>query len=250
MSLETHSVARNRVYQRKFDHEECIRLRTERPKLWTYKKLAEHFGVSQAAIERVCKPQVRAKMDAQSKLHRERLRRPCIQCGKPGVWAHTKGRTGLCSRCAGARIADPNVRETELRCTRCGEWKPDEEFPKATAGKGLARRGHRTFCRACATEVRREFRHRKPEQENATAHRYYEQVRREKRGVKMEYVVLKREDNGAGPVWRELERVEAPSPDAAVEKAVIEEGEYVAVVSTRWDVVPVKPIMSLRVLRA
>lgn len=232
---------------RRFDHEEAIRLRTENPALWTIERLAEHFGVSTTGIERVVNPNVRARLQRNSERQIENMRQPCIRCGKPGVWRHQKQRSGLCNRCAGALVASPNVRENELRCTKCEQWKPDADFGQK--GGSIARRGRRTWCRACESAARREFRHRHPEQERRTANRYYNSVRRERLGSAMEYIVLKHENNGAGEVWREVARPEAPTPDAAIEKSAKDEGTYVAIVATRWEPVPVEPIMSLRVLR-
>lgn len=245
MSLETRSRLRNRVYPRKFDHDEAKRLRAENPSLWTYQALADHFGVSDSAIIRVVNPEQAARMYKHTLEAARRKRVPCKGgCGRL-VWMTTPDRTGLCQKCLAIEHASVNVRETELRCTRCGEWKPDSEFSKASRA-AYARRGLRNNCRACQTEVRREFRARKPEQESATARAYYHNVRKEKRGVPMEYIVLKSDGNGG---FSQVAAVEAPSSDAAIEKTAEESGDYVAVVSTRFEIVPVKPIHSLRVVR-
>lgn len=50
MALVTVSKKRNRVYYRKFDHDEARRLRAEDPKHWSYSELARHFDVSKTAI--------------------------------------------------------------------------------------------------------------------------------------------------------------------------------------------------------
>lgn len=50
MGLVTHSEKRNRTYQRKFDHEEAVRLRKEGA---TYTELAERYGVTPMTVRRV-----------------------------------------------------------------------------------------------------------------------------------------------------------------------------------------------------
>lgn len=241
MSLKTYSKKRNRIYPRLFDHEEAQRLRAEG---WTYTRLADHFDVSYEAVRRVCDPKIREKLDRHAREWIARHhRKPCKGgCGVL-VWTHHKGRSGYCRACTGLLRSSADVRPTELRCRFCGEWKPDAEFGK---GKARSRRYRRTECRACGTRIRREFRHNHREQEAATANIYYHEVRREKRGVMAEYVVL----HGNGDkTYHEIDRVEALSPDAAIEKVAQDEGEYVAVVASRWDVVPVAPRTMLRVVR-
>lgn len=60
------------------------------------------------------------------------------------------------------------------------------------------------------------------------------------------FVVL--QPNGDGFV--EIDRVDAASSDHAVERAAKEPGEYVAVAESRFKVVRVEPVESLRVVKA
>lgn len=57
-----------------------------------------------------------------------------------------------------AKVA-PSVRESELRCATCREWKPDEAFSLSRTVTPARRGRHRT-CSTCATAVRRDYRNR------------------------------------------------------------------------------------------
>lgn len=247
MAMVTESKVRNRVYTRMFDHDEARRMHEEDPEMWTTTGLAEHFDVSLAAIQRVLDPVVNARMSKQANAWAKRHRKPCLGgCGTL-VWhagktfaGHT--RSGYCIVCVGLLRTSDDVRERELRCRRCGKWKPDGEFSK---GKARGRRYKRTHCRACATEVRREHRREHPEQEYETAHRYYELERKERLGMAT-FVVLKKVGEKA---YEEIARVDAVSSDVAIERGVKEPGAYVAVADVRFDVVSVEPVEALRVVR-
>lgn len=235
MALVTVSEKRNRVYQRAFDHDEARALRESDPKTWTFAALAAHFGVTWLAVQRVLDPVVRARMDAEAKRYHENHREPCKGGCGARVWAVSKGRTGYCPAClAKARTAD-DVRDSELRCLKCGEWKPDAAFGRA---KRQTRRGRRPWCSACDTAARRAHRKANPEQERAT-------YRRQKREGKpmTTFTVLRR--NGSG--WIDHAEVEAVSGLAAVEKAATEAGEYVAV--SLKQVCRVEPVTSMKVVR-
>jgi hypothetical protein len=151
VSLTTISHKKGRVYHRHFDHDEARRLRAEG--LWTYSRLAEHFGVSEAAVMRVCNPEFRARMDARLKEFVWRNKRePCKgECGRL-VWMMTKGRSGYCQSCLGERRVAADVREGELRWTQCRQWKPDSEFGhnknKARRGLGPRTRSRMRMCMA------------------------------------------------------------------------------------------------------
>lgn len=151
MSLVTYG-KNGRVYQRAFDHDEAIALHAADPKTWTLQRLAEHFGVSDSAIDRVVNPRRRKQMQEHSNrwLHENR-REPCKGgCGRL-VWTTVKGRSGLCPRCLGLSLAT-TVRPDSLRCSACHEWKPDAEFPRKRAT--IARRGRHQECRRCQTITR------------------------------------------------------------------------------------------------
>lgn len=164
MSLETVSTKRNRVYPRAFDHDEARALRESDPKRWTYPALAAHFGVSQSAIARVLNPATNERMAAQALKHQRGKRTPCKGgCGAL-VWNAVPGRSGLCPACIGAQRAADGVRDGELLCRSCGEWKADDKF----LGKGpKGRRGRKSHCRACGAARRRAWRQAHLEQERA-----------------------------------------------------------------------------------
>jgi hypothetical protein len=146
-----------RVYQRKFDHDFARELRAEG---MTYQQLADHFSVSVTALEIVFNAKIRTRNRAGTARRNRELREPCLGgCGAL-VWRHGaqgRARTGYCPACSGLRRAT-TVRETTLRCSLCGEWKPDEAFPLQRAAK--ARRARAGDCRSCQTIRRREHRKR------------------------------------------------------------------------------------------
>lgn len=235
MSLVTVSDKRARVYQRAFDHDEAIALRESDPETWTYAALAEYFGVSSVAVARVLDPDRRERMAAAALEHARGKRKPCKGgCGTL-VWTHMKGRSGYCIPCYGKVRAADDVRETELRCTKCREWKPDDEFAR---GKTRGRRGRRTYCRPCDSAARKAYREANPEKERAAANRA------KRKGKPMTtFTVLRR--NGAG--WEDHAKVDAPTAQAAVEKAADREGEYVAF--SAKNVFPMKPVTAFQVVR-
>lgn len=237
MSLVTVSEKRNRVYRRAFDHEEAQALRADG---WTYPALAERFGVSVTAVARVCDPEVRARMDAAAKgWLAENRRRPCRGgCGCL-VWLQNKGRTGYCPSCFAELRAAAGVREGELRCSKCGGWKPDAEFGRA---KRKTRRGRRLWCRACESAARRARRHANPERE-----RKYERDRKRKGKAMARYVVMRKDEQGR---WEEHSTVEATSRLHAVEKAADAAGMWVAVSAGQLTEMEVKPAMAFRVASA
>lgn len=235
MALTTHSKVRNRVYHRRFDHEEAQRLRAEG---WTWVELSRHFGVTANAIQRVCLPHVREKMDAQTKKHLLKLRKPCKGgCGKL-VWMNNKERSGYCPRCIRSKF-NADVGDGILRCTRCREWKTDSEFP--TYHGVHVRRGRSPECRVCSSQRRREHRHANPKLEREQNRRVKEK-RRSKRMAR--YVVLQ-PNNGA---YVEVARVDAGSPAHAIEKIAEKEGEYVAVSEGQFKVMRVAPVRAFRVV--
>ena len=105
--------------------------------------------------------ELRAKRNAYARVWmREHMRKPCLGgCGAL-VWTHMKGRTGYCIRCVKEREFGHNVRADTLRCTGCGEWKPDDAFYRATGRSAFVRRGRKSVCRKCENTSRREYRER------------------------------------------------------------------------------------------
>jgi hypothetical protein len=58
---------------RRFDHEECRRLRAADRECWTIKRLAGHYGVGVRAIERALNPDTNASQ--RRRYHRDRARK-------------------------------------------------------------------------------------------------------------------------------------------------------------------------------
>lgn len=239
MSLETHSTKNARVYQRAFDHDECRALREADPKRWTYAELGRHFGVSRVAVNRVLDPRLAERMAANAARVNREKREPCKgDCGTL-VWRHgslSQDRTGYCPACYGQLRTAADVRDTELRCRKCGEWKPDDDFtprPRAT------RRGRRSHCRDCETAARKAHRKANPEATRTA------DTNRKRRDLPMStFIVLCRNGNG----WKEHAEVEATTQMAAIEKAATDAGDYVAI--SAKQVFRVEPVTALKVVRS
>lgn len=130
---------------------------------WRISDIASHYGVSLHAIQVAIHPEFDARQRASSLRCAKAKRRPCEVCGSVLVWMHygpdnpnhaPDGRA-VCVRCRGLERA-VTVRETTLLCSKCHEWKPDEDFPKEA--RRIARRERHHFCRACSTIEKREWR--------------------------------------------------------------------------------------------
>lgn len=146
---------------RRYDHDEAYArwLAGE-----TFKEIAASYGVNQNAIRQLAKLRDPEQHEELKRYHRKYQRRqlykPCVRgCGRM-AW-HNYGRAGVCRRCR-ADEAATSVRDDELRCGECREWKPDEAFPLRT--RGVARRGRHSVCRSCQTAVkaRSRARHKTP----------------------------------------------------------------------------------------
>jgi hypothetical protein len=144
---------------RKFDHDECRALYAAGG--WTYRQLAAKYGVSEFAVGYALNPRVRETTRAYQLAH---CRRPCAAgCGRD-VWTMGRACTGLCRSCsADAKVT--SVRDGELKCASCGEWKADDAFPRSSANTRRRQR-HKT-CTACHTAIKRAWRARHPERERA-----------------------------------------------------------------------------------
>lgn len=240
--LGTVSAAKaGRIYDRAFSHEEAQALHEAG---WSYNALAERYGVSPAGVRRVCDPAVRAKMDEDTQRWcRENRMADCLGgCGRR-VWLMNKERSGYCARCVGAIRTADSVRENELRCSKCGEWKPDDDF-LCTPNKHHSRREHKSTCRACENAARRDYRKRHVDHERAQSRNY---KREKKRNTPMgNYVVLRKTDEGT---WRELERVNAASRLHAIERIADSEGVYAAVNEGQLNELTVQQTLAFKVSR-
>jgi len=58
-------------------------------------------------------------------------------------------------------VTNPNVGDGVLRCTTCGEWRPDDAFSRRKAS--VSRRGRQYSCRGCESAYRSENRERELE---------------------------------------------------------------------------------------
>lgn len=243
MGLEMVSNKRNRVYVRKFDHEEAQRLFAEGHKA---PALAERFGVSTAAVMRVVDPKIRRRMDQQTQTYARRKRALCKGgCGRR-VWAHGQNkRTGYCQKCYLEELGKGFARDGELRCSECGEWKPDDRFPRVRSRGSLApRRGRKSGCVDCDTKRRRKYRKAHPEREREVNRKASDRKMKERYGMNT-YVVL--EKNGDGG-YHELQRVQAASLVQAVELSAKGEGDFVAVLESRFQPMHVEPVVRLSVV--
>jgi hypothetical protein len=135
-----------RLSRRRFDHDEA--LRRYRDLGLSIPAIAKQMGVSNASVRLVCDPDYRERCRESTRRSAKSAR--CIDCGAT-IW---KGRM-RCRPCA-QRLRATTVREDTLRCSECGEWKPDREFPWQR-GK-VARRERHSVCRGCQAVVRRRSR--------------------------------------------------------------------------------------------
>lgn len=236
MSLVTVSTKKDRVYQRAFDHDLA---REQRAEGWTWRRIAEYHGVSMTAVERVVKPGVRARMNEHVRRNWEKKRKPCKGgCGRR-IWDHfgpTRQVSGYCPTCFGELRAAPNVRPDALRCTKCGEWKPDEDFGEQ---KRNTRRGRRTWCRACESANRRAIRHANAERERA-----YTRNQKRKGKPMTDFIVLRKSGEG----WEEIGQADASSRLHAVEKLAGDKGTYAAI--SAGQIMEVVPQTLLKVVNA
>lgn len=137
---------------RRFDYEEAQRLRASG---LSYKAIGERLGVSDTAIYWACNPKQRARSFV---ITREWQRRgTCIECG--AQCSRTGGQPlHRCRRCSDkARVT--TVRDTEMECVTCKQWKPDDAFPLGRR-RDQARRGRHRQCRVCLTVAKRKWRER------------------------------------------------------------------------------------------
>lgn len=153
-----------RVYVRKFDHEEARKRYEAGARV---ADLAREYGVTDSAVSKVVVPERYAK-DLRRKSEWQR-NGTCPDCGGRASRNHGKIGQHRCISCAAALKAT-SVREHELRCSRCREWKPDDAF--SSNRKEQRRRGRHKFCRRCSTVVKREYRERNRERERAYTREY------------------------------------------------------------------------------
>lgn len=126
----------------------------------TQSQLARELGVTPKAVANaimVRDPRRGPAHNARRRRMAQRRKVPCSAgCGKL-VWPtyNARGRKGRCATCMGTERAT-SVRPTTLRCGKCKQWKPDEEF--VHQHQRHARRGRHSVCRACQTAAKAAWR--------------------------------------------------------------------------------------------
>lgn len=227
------SEKRDRLYVRRFDHDEARRLHLAGASV---QALADQYGVTAHAVRRVVDARVRARDYARKKKWLRENKVPCVDCGAP-IWRTAPN--SRCRTCSYRRRVAADVRDGELRCSKCRQWKPDEAFPTYAASP--TRRGRKAQCRECSNEVRRAYRAAHAVAERAAATAY----KQRKRGAKVSKFVVLRSVDGA---WVELGEHEAPTRERAVEAAAREEGVYAAVPAGQLRPMHVAPTTAFRVV--
>jgi hypothetical protein len=165
----------SRVYQRRFDWDEARRRRAAGESL---RVIAEALGVTPAAVDRVTRP---GERERQAEYARSlKGTGVCDDCGGPMNKTSRYHGSTRCKPCA-ARASVTSVGEGVLRCFGCREWKPDEQFSHSNTERAVVRRARKTYCRACDTIARREYRRRNPEKEAAYDRAYKARKRKEQR---------------------------------------------------------------------
>lgn len=144
-----------RVYERKFAWDEARRLSGEG---LSDAQIAAQLGVSATAVYRVVKPGARERINAKSMAWK--MGGTCPDCGKTGVSRQALDKPHRCVECA-QKVQATSVRDSELLCFVCREWKPDSEFPYNRNVRGRPRRYRHTLCRGCQAGARRRARHRR-----------------------------------------------------------------------------------------
>jgi hypothetical protein len=141
-----------RVYQRRFDWDEARRLRSDGR---TYAQIARRCGVSHTAVLRVLNDDRQAERVRLAARQRGGM---CVDCGRE-ISRNTSRPVLRCVPCWALSITT-TVRDGEIRCVGCHEWKPDNEFPRNRAKGRVMARGRHSSCRSCLTVARREYRER------------------------------------------------------------------------------------------
>jgi hypothetical protein len=160
MTWLVRSAKRNRVYERKFDHDEARRRHAAGESIAA---LAREYNVSHTAIRRAVDPITRERMALYRAQQFARHGNPyqywsCPECGEQA----RKGR--ICRGChvrlvRGGR--DLFAADGRMLCVRCGEYRPADEFGLSSHLKALDRGFWRSTCRHCETQIRQAYRERR-----------------------------------------------------------------------------------------
>lgn len=141
-----------RIYVRKFDWDEAVRLRESG---MTIAGTARRLEVSESAIAYATNPRRRAHARTYGAYY-QRLGK-CSDCG--GECSYNPSQPVL--RCRACRFKyDRFVFDGKAYCPVCARWKKLDDF---TADRKRKYRGVRSMCRSCETAKRRELRRRNRE---------------------------------------------------------------------------------------
>jgi hypothetical protein len=140
------------VYVRKFDWDEARRRHAAGE---TLAEIARDLGVTPNAVRFAVND--RARIRAELRASAWQMLGACPDCGARASRNGTDGQH-RCTACA-AKLKATSVRDRELQCMRCREWKHDNEFPFSRAEP--QRRGRHKQCRPCQTEAKRAYRERR-----------------------------------------------------------------------------------------
>lgn len=168
MSLLNYSAAKNRVYVRRFDHDEA---RARYGAGESIRALANEYGVSTSAVRFALFPDEKLRNYEAVKRWQQGV---CESCGGPAMRLvgskklhNPDGRT-LCAACwAKLRRKPLRLRADGVlvyQCSHCEEWKPLDQFAprvrrRLEAGEN-PRRNSGATCRACSTAARQAYRER------------------------------------------------------------------------------------------
>jgi hypothetical protein len=173
MSLITFSAEKNRVYVRKFDHEEAASRHAAGESVAS---LAAAYGVTKNAIYRVISPGWKERELAYNKRWRTGS---CEECGGPamrligGKKKHNPDGRMLCARCRSDALRErlrfdelgnlAAVRCIHLDCANGERWQSPENFTRGMRHREIREGGIHQSCRACQTRAKQRYRAANPD---------------------------------------------------------------------------------------
>lgn len=162
---EPGKVRGKRQYIRKFNYEEAIRRHESGESV---NSLAVEYGVAWASVKRVVDPEWGAAFDARAASFRWK----CPDCGTDVTQKGSR-----CNPCAALALST-TVDGDLLLCNRCHRWLAEDAFSLNRNHVGpYARKHRRRQCRACDTDLRRDYRRRNPEVDREATRRYRQRKR-------------------------------------------------------------------------
>jgi len=111
---------------------------------WSNKGITQHFNGHYSQLEvatALRDTDALTDIRAQQRQQNRATRHPCIDCGTP-----VARRASRCRDCWAKHMAT-TVRDDELLCVSCRQWKPDNEF--TARGAARTRRYHDYYCTDC-----------------------------------------------------------------------------------------------------